>query len=145
MTEYAHILRGYTITTALGGLVAYFARIRKLPFVNQVLCLTLATVMLPPVSFDYTLIHLYTPFALWALLLADRNGERRLLAPGTQGVLLCFVILFSQVGEVILQGDRLGGQIKAVALLALFVLGLWYPLRSEFDGADQARLAATAA
>ena len=133
LTEYEHILRGYTILTALGGLVAYFARIRKLPVINQVLCLTLATLLLPPVSFDYTLIHLYTPFALWVLYLAARARDGQSFSRDTTGTLLCYILLFSQVGEIIFQGDRLGGQIKAVALLALFVLGLWYPLQSEFD------------
>ena len=136
-TEYAHILRAYTLTTALAGVVAYFARIRKLPVFNQVLCLNVAIVMMPPTSFDYTLIHLYTPFAMWALYLADRERSAQ-PATGTASrtlLLLCFVMLLSQVGEVISHGDRLGGQIKAVALLVLFVAGLVYPFAGEFDPA----------
>ncbi len=132
-STYAHILKVYTWTGALAGLVAYFARIRKLPVINQVLCLTVATVMLPPISFDYTLIHLYTPFVLWALWLVSADRRVGVSTRGMRALLVCFIVLFAQVGEVISHGDRLGGQIKAVALLVLFILGLWFPVQSEWD------------
>ncbi len=134
--RYASILAAYMKICAVTGLLLYCLRIWKLPVLNQVLCLTVASVLLPPVSFEYTLMHLYTPFALWALYLVHRYHSGRGVAPGVRGMAVCFVLLLSQVGEVIWHGDRLGGQIKAVALLVLFVLGLWFPLPSEFDRPD---------
>ena len=134
--RYAHLLAWYTRLGAAAGLLVYVLRIRTLPGINQVLCLTVASILLPPVSFDYTLIHLYTPFVLWALYVVDRSRRGQASLPGGSGLLAisaCFVLLLSQVGEVIWHGDRLGGQIKAVVLLALFVAGLWFPLPSEFD------------
>ena len=46
----------------------YFKRIFKLPLLNQVLSLTICSILLPPVSHDYTLIQMYAP---WAIVHAD--------------------------------------------------------------------------
>jgi hypothetical protein len=105
-----------------------------MPVLNQVLCLTVAMTLLPPMSFDYTLIHLYLPFALLALYLVDFHRKGLDAPRGVAGVVFCMVVLLSQVGEIIFHGDRLGGQIKAVALLVLFVLCLYYEFPSWLDG-----------
>jgi hypothetical protein len=41
-----------------------FVRVRTLPFLNRLIFLTAAMVCLPPVSFTYTLVHLYLPLLL---------------------------------------------------------------------------------
>ena len=131
--EYVVILKGYMLTTALTGLVLYFARIRRMPMINQVLCLTIASILLPPVSFDYTLIHLYVPFVMVAVMLVNQNRRGQTQTRGVSTMIVCFIVLLSQIGEIILHGDRLGGQIKAVVLLTLFILGVVVPFADEFE------------
>ena len=118
------------------GLLVYLLRIRHLPAINQVLCLTIACVLLPPTSFDYTLLHLYTPWALCVLFAVDTYRARRLRIPGLAAVFVCFAILFAQLGEFVLHGDRLGGQIRATVLLVLFLVALRYPLQTASQPSD---------
>jgi hypothetical protein len=145
--EYAHLLNIYFVVAAVLGLAAYFLRIRHLPLINQVLCLAIACILLPPTSFDYTLLHLYTPWALCVLLVVDSSraehlhGNASRIVPGLAAIFVCFAILMSQIGEIILHGDRLGGQIKAVTLIVLFVLALKYPLRYSDATADASPVA----
>jgi hypothetical protein len=122
-----HLLAVYMAAAALIGTLLCFVRIRKLPTTNQVICLTIASVLLPPVSFDYTLIHLYAPLILliFAVLARPQEHSKPLIAVFS---LLAFVL--SAQSEFIWHGVRFGGQGKAVALLALFMLGLIYPFET---------------
>lgn len=129
----SHVLTAYLLCAAAGGVVLYLARIRRLPFVNQVLCLSVASVALPPTSFDYTLLHMYAPWLLLLFLsLHQKSTENR---PLTVALLGC-AILFSPQTEVIFREGSRGGQIKAVTLIVLFVLALRYPLGQLYDAQD---------
>ncbi len=131
----AHVLRAYLVLSAVAGVTLFFLRIRKLPVINQVLALSIAAVLLPPVSYDYTLLHLYAPFALLAFF-AVKNMERQ-----TRALTLAFsllAIILSAQSEFILHGFRFSGQLKAVALLALFVLSVVCPFRDTAHD-DEAR------
>ena len=121
----------YMVAIALIGTVLYFARIRKLPDVNQILCLAIAAILLPPVSYDYTLLHLYVPFAL--LVMA---GYR---APHGKPILCAmalFAILFAYQTEPI-RGLLIGGQIKCVALILLMALALVTPFTSSSGSSNE--------
>ncbi len=124
--EVALMLRLYTPVVALAGAVIFIARIRKLPVVNQISALTVASILLPPVSFDYTLIHLYAPCAL-LLLIAVRSAKRGAPVPGLLPTLLTMAVLLAPETEVIVRSVTLGGEIKCLALLVLFFLALRYP------------------
>ena len=123
------LLRLYMPTVALVGVVLYFTRILRLPKENQILCLTVASVVLPPMSFDYTLLHLYAP---WLVLIfvafhAQRSGTR------VEGLTLCFVlfaIAMAPLSEFIYRGEQFGGEMRALVLLTLFIAGLRYPFRA---------------
>jgi len=65
-TVLAVSLRLYLVTSALAGTALYFAKIRKIPLLNMLLALTICAVLLPPLSLEYTLVHLLLPFAVWA-------------------------------------------------------------------------------
>jgi len=131
--QYAHILSVYTLSGAVVGVLCYVMRMRKLPLTNQVLCLTVASVVLPPISYEYTLLHLYTPFAMLVVFAVDAYRSGRTRVPGLPFIFACFTILLSQIGEIILHGDRLEGQIKAVTLVALFTAGMIYPFADPYD------------
>ncbi len=131
--RYAHILAVYMTSAAIAGTAIYFFRIRFLPVINQVLCFAIACILLPPTSYDYTLLHLYTAWALMVILCVDAYRTKTPTVKGLWPAFACFAILLSQIGEIILHGERLGGQIKAVVLVILFYVGLRYPFQSAYD------------
>ena len=119
------VLQVYLGAAAIGGCVLFVTRIRKLPVINQILTLTIACILLPPVSYDYTLIHLYMPFALvMFVVLAGEDRSRAMMA-----TLSLFAFVMSWQSEFILRGVRFSGQTKAPALLALFCIALVHPFR----------------
>jgi uncharacterized membrane protein len=96
-----------------------FLRVRKLPFLNRVVFLTSAMVCLPPVSFTYTLVHLYVPtfFLLGALL-----TQRRPPATAVMALILLFFLALPIVGLAAIDAGLATGPIQAFALLALLIL-----------------------
>ena len=70
----------YLALAAIGGIALYFLRIRYLPLLNQIQALTIASILLPPTSHDYTLLHLYIPWSLlvlYTLALAPSSNPDR--------------------------------------------------------------------
>lgn len=118
----------YLVTVACGGVVLFFLRIRRMPVINQVFCLAIAAILLPPVSYDYTLLHLYIGVALLSLFALYRGhvfpGVR---APGLVITFLVLAFVLSPESEIIWHGVRYAGQAKAVALLVLGYLCLRWP------------------
>jgi hypothetical protein len=123
-------LRYYMIVVATGGTVLFFTRIRHLPIANQVLTLAVCSIMLPPVSYDYTLMHLYAPLAMMTLIGVSAN-KRNLVLPGLLIAFVLTAVALAPLSEFILHGVRFGGQIRAIGLLALLVVGLLYPFPTE--------------
>jgi len=130
MPVLSHILTLYLAAAAATGIALYLFRIRKLPLLNQVLFLSIASILLPPVSYDYTLMHLYIPWALLALY-AQSTHVRRTSAPGLTAAFVCLAVLVSPETEFIQHGIVFGGQIKAVVLMVLLGIGLRYPFTDE--------------
>jgi hypothetical protein len=130
MPVLSHILTIYLAAAASTGIaLLYLFRIRKLPVANQLLCLSIASILLPPVSYDYTLMHLYIPWALLALYAQGNHVHR--LVPGLTAAFVCLAILVSPETEFIYHGTVFGGQIKAVVLVVLMGIGLRYPFTDE--------------
>jgi hypothetical protein len=125
-----NILTLYLALTAVAGMALYFVRIQRLPMANQLLCLSIASILLPPVSYDYTLMHIYIPWALLALY-AQGKHLHRLSVPGLTAAFVCLAILVSPETEFIYRGTVFGGQIKAVVLIVLMGIGLRYPFTEE--------------
>jgi hypothetical protein len=65
----------YSYAVPLAGLLLYFTTIRKLPMLNQMIALTACAVLLPWWSGDYTLIHLYVPWALLVIWIIDNSDN----------------------------------------------------------------------
>ena len=122
------LLGRYMVLAAYGGLVLYVLVIRKLPVINQIICLTVATIALPPVSYDYTLLHLYLP---WALLLLAAVESRDV--PGLTAAMVCCAIVFAPVTELIVQEQSYGGQVKALALVGLGLIALIRKFPTSLD------------
>ncbi len=119
----------YLPFAAVVGIVVYFWRIWRLPRINQVLALTIAAVVLPPFSIEYTLIHLYIPWALLTLYAVEIAGSSGSLqrVRGLGFCFVCFAFLMTPESYFIVDGIRYSGQLKALVLVALFVAALRYP------------------
>ena len=130
----AKMLTVYSASLVVVGLVLYVAVIRRLPWINQIICLTVATVLLPPVSYDYTLLYLYVPWAVLVLFAVDAGRPN---VPGLMGAMVCFAILFAPETELIVHGSSLGGQLKAVTLMVLAGIALLRPFRLADDAVDE--------
>jgi hypothetical protein len=98
-------------------LLLWFTRIRRMPLLEQVTFLSAAMLLLPPISNDYTLLHLYAPFGLLALAIARGQVAGRFYAPA----LVCYAVLLTPQSFVIAVSAHFAGQLKCLFLLALFV------------------------
>jgi hypothetical protein len=131
--DYMTSLSIYLAVTAIGGILLYFLVIRKLPLLNQVLLLTIASIYFTAFSGDGTLIHLYAPLAMLVLLAiqAGRDGVR---VPGLGVMLGCLVVCLSIETFLTFPANayfwyvRLIGPLHCVALGVLLVTALRYPL-----------------
>lgn len=133
-TPYYLVLAGAAVTAI------YLLRVRRMPVVNRLLFASLCMVALPPVSYDYTLVHLYLPFALFVIAAVRAQQERDdvhlpgALTPGFKRALACFAILFTpQYFLVWANRGPLGyfdanGLLKALAALALMGFVAKHPL-----------------
>ena len=119
-------LRVYTVAVAIGGLALWFLRIRRLPVLNQVLALSVCAVLLPPVSFDYTLLHLYVGFGCVCLYAAElwRNEEA---LPSGLGV--CCLLFAGALTDLLWATwrVRLAGELRVVFLVGLLMVALRCP------------------
>lgn len=129
-----YLLQAYLAVAALTGIAVYLIWIRKLPILNQVLCLYIASILLPPTSHDYTLLHLYVPWGLIVLYALQARGVAR-AGDGLWMVFICFALLFSPESEIVVRHTALSGQFKAIVLVVLFVLGVRHKLPSSLDEA----------
>lgn len=126
-------LTAYLAAAALVGLALYFGRIVRLPRTNQVIALVVLIVLLPPVSYDYTLMHLYIGWAV-LVLYAQRCGQT---PKPVLWMFALFAVLLSPEGSLYVLGDPVAAQLKALAMLALLAVVLCCPLREpwlEQDG-----------
>ena len=125
------LLLPYLVFVSLLGIFLYLWRIRHLPILNQVLALTIASVLFPPVSHDYTLLHLYAPWGMLVLLLVDRRNDQ--IPSGAAAALACFAVLFTPQNWLIIHHYRLAGQLKALTLIFLLFLTLRFQFASRLD------------
>jgi len=96
-----------------------FVRVRTLPFLNRVVFLLAAMVSLPPVSFTYTLVHLYLPLLLLLCALAASRKP-----PPATAVIVCALLLFLMLPLVSLYVFQPlpTGPIQSFVLLAILIL-----------------------
>lgn len=106
-----------------------FLRVRTLPSLNRIVFLVTAMVCLPPVSFNYTLVHLYVPLLLLLGALSQRSSPTALAALA----LLLFVML--PLVSLTLIAPLPTGTIQAVALLGLLIVCAHKPWAIEESAA----------
>jgi hypothetical protein len=97
-------------------LLLWFTRVRRMDRLEQILFLSAAMLIVPPISNDYTLLHLYAPFGLLALAVVRDEVPSRLSTPW----LVCFAVLFTAQSFVIAVSTHFAGQLKCLFLVVLF-------------------------
>lgn len=113
-------LTGPYYLLAAGSMLAVFLlRVRRLPLLNRLVFLSAAMISLPPVSYEYTIIHLYLPMLLLLLVLLSADtadlSRSHFAALGTL-LFLTFPLGLLQNGQYLL-----AGQLQAFALACLAV------------------------
>jgi hypothetical protein len=133
IADTAHLIRldhWYMMIAALGGLLLYFTRIIRLPRINQIVILLALSVLLPPVSGDYNLVHLYAGWLILALfaIQAEPGVIRSRVLPA------CFLLLaiaFCPETYMFIGQAHIAGSVKALSLSLLVVLLLAYRLEEK--------------
>lgn len=118
-----HTLTAYLCTIAVAVPTLFFVTIRHLPVLNQLLALTICAVLLPPLSIDYTLIHLLLPFGLLCVFAASNTS-----VPGLSATFTAFAVLFN-VDSFLTNRFTYAAEVRTLALLVLLVLVLRNPFR----------------
>jgi hypothetical protein len=121
------MVKVYLPLTAICGLLLYFLKIRRLPWINQLLVLTIVAIYFTPFSGDGTLIHLYYPFVACCFLAIDA-WRRKVEIRGMRVMFWCFAYLLSTESFFVFYGQRYEGQAKCFVLGILLVCALMYPL-----------------
>jgi hypothetical protein len=101
-----------------------------MPVINQIVFLFAAMVALPPVSYDHTLVHLYAPWAM-LVIVALRAGAAGVTLPGFHTYFLCFAVLFTSQRFIYYHWIHPNGTFTAIALVALMLTALPYPIPDE--------------
>jgi len=95
-----------------------FLRVRTLPFLNRVVFLVAAMVSLPPVSFTYTLVHLYVPL----LFLLAALATFRTRPPATAiAALMLLLFLMLPIMSLSILTPLPTGPIQSCALFILLI------------------------
>lgn len=117
----------YQAAVVVIGPILYFRFVRRMPVWNQLCLFLVCIVLLPPVSYDYTLIHFYLVF--WVITVAYLTAlqQGRELQHARLFYVMSALLMTSQ-GWIQVWVFRLNGLIKASALVALFVLLVKVPL-----------------
>ena len=124
----------YTRTIAISGLLLYFARIWRMPRLNQVLAISVLAVTLPPTSYDYTLLSLYPAFLLLCLRVLEESRRAANERLQLTHYFLLFAIIFTPLSFVVWNGGRYAGQLRLLALLAVLLYALVTPLPEQQSG-----------
>jgi hypothetical protein len=126
----------YFILAAVVCAVLYFVRIRKLPVVNQIAILFILSIALPPTSFDYTLLHVYTCWAVFVLYVLDRYSRGEAV-PLANWVMFWFAFALAPHAYVILRGEPHSAQIRLIGLVALLLIFLRHPFPETVDSSQK--------
>jgi hypothetical protein len=125
VSHLAALWHNYFVVCAVSVIALYIWRIRKLPVVNRLLFLTICSILLPPTSWDYTLVQLYAPFAALIFVAIDAGDS---VVAGLVPAFVVFALLFTPTNFLFLGGAGLSAQIKCLLLITLLVLSVRYPL-----------------
>jgi Glycosyltransferase family 87 len=124
------LFRVYFLIVVPAMLIIYFVRIRRLPVSNQLLILTVSSVLLPPTSFDYTLVQLYGPFIILVFVAIDAAQDGRKIY-NLAFVFGLMALLFTPTNFLFFAGRELSAQLKCIMLIAVLLQSLQHPFAAS--------------
>jgi hypothetical protein len=125
-------LNRYLALATITATALYFIRIRKLPVINQITILIILSITLPPVSYDYTLLHLYICWAVFVIYLVDAQRVGSSIALGSW-IMGFYAFAMAPHGYVIRNDQRFCGQLRWIGLAALLYIFLKQPFAEIQD------------
>jgi hypothetical protein len=150
LLDKAHLVRhwkhqstGYEASVIVISPLLYIYKIRRLPFWNRLSIFLIAIALLPPVSYDYTLIYIYIAMGIVTAAYLHALQIHKSF-PHAKLFFISFALIASSQGWVQHSIMAFNGLIKCIALLALFGLLLFTPLTlgREWDSGVEAATAA---
>jgi hypothetical protein len=128
----ASLTRPYYLIAGLLMAAVFFLRVRTLPSLNQLVFLVTAMILFPPVSYEYTFVHLYLPLLLLLATFVGYRGESATSASSVAlGALVCMLILLLPVDLLGKAPVFFAGQLQVVPLLFLLGFAVAAPWTSE--------------
>jgi hypothetical protein len=134
-------LRIYNIVIPLAALLLYWFRLRRLPLLNQFIAYIVLCVLLPYVSGEYTLVHMYTAWAAFLLFLLDdvATGRVRIPAKAIRVILFSCAVIFVPLSYIAITGSAnrtfaLGPQVKTIFLILILLTVCRVPMPSSLFG-----------
>lgn len=124
--------------TGVCAMVLFFTRIWKMPVFNRIAYVVAIAIFLPPVSFEYTLLHLYSVFAIFCCIVVRQAVASR--AADLWFPAVCFGVLFG-LTALRHNGAVYVGLVKAVTLLCFICWVTVCPLSDpDLDGPEVLRV-----
>ena len=130
--DYPRMIGIYGILAPLGFLTLFLLRIRFLPLLNQFATLALCSVLLPYISYEYTLVVIDLVFATFLVTLLQDDVAGRLPLPRLRQFAIFFALALAPITA--LSFEHFSGQVKCIALLGLLVAFLRTPFPSTLFG-----------
>ena len=121
---------GYVLVGSIGMLLLFFGRMWSLPRPNQLLLVVLAALLLPPTSFDYTMLLLLPAWA-WMVLIALQPAANRGTRRAILAVMVVLALLFAPETFAVWRGVFFAGQVKLICLLALLGIAATIPFDEQ--------------
>jgi Glycosyltransferase family 87 len=134
-------LRLYNVIIPLAAIVLYWFRLRRLPLLNQFIAYIILCVLLPYVSGDYTLVHVYIAGAAFLLfLLSDvATGKVSVPAKAIHTILFSCAVVFVpfsylEITRIPNHNFACGAQVKTVFLIVILLTVCRVPMPSSLFG-----------
>ena len=134
---YEALTRFYGIVAPLAFVILYVVRLRHLPLLNQFMGLTLCSILLPYMSGEYTLVHVYLIWAtfLWFLLTDVKAGFSGLSSRRINLMMSSFAVVIASLSFLVVKTNSgFSGQIKSLVLVFLLALIMQTPMPSSLFG-----------
>lgn len=120
-------VRMYSLSAAALGIFLFLAFLWRIPTINQIIVLSVLSVTMPPVSYDYTLLSLYAVFAMLCISAIKTEAAGQSLRSITPHLVL-FALVFTPESYLIFHGARYCAQLRCLCLIASIVLALTRPI-----------------
>ncbi len=128
------LLSIYSILAPLSFLLTYLLRLRKMPLLNQFLALSLLSILLPYVSYEYTLVQVYTMLGVVILYLLSDLASGAVALSQRRMTLLMASFAFIVAPVTLIVPVHYPGQAKCAVMLTMLCIILATPMPSSLFG-----------